>query len=51
MVVRVGVHSSKLHTPGELCLYGAAESGPIVLKESTARAKSAWWSNVERMER
>jgi hypothetical protein len=42
MVVMVGVHSSKLHTPGESCLYGAAELGPIVLKEWAARALLLW---------
>jgi hypothetical protein len=50
MVVRVGAHSSKLRSPEESCLYAAAKSGPILLKASAARAKSDWWSNVERME-
>ncbi len=42
MVIMVGVHSSKLHIPGELCLYGAAEPGPIVLKEWVALALLLW---------
>jgi len=42
MVIMVGVHSSKLHTPGESCLYGAADLGPIVLKEWAALALLLW---------
>ena len=33
MAVMIGVHFSNLHIPGEWCLYGAAELGPIVLKK------------------
>jgi hypothetical protein len=33
----VGVPSSNLHISGELCLYGAAELGPIVLKKGLHR--------------